>query len=126
MKPLMRPPHGQGARRLCCRGAALAAALLLAGCASSVTELPDSPQGRERSAAEYPAVHDLPPARHERALTDDEQVRLQKELAEASQSQPAKVEAIERADAKPPAPEPKPAEAKRPPSRQAAGTRPNP
>jgi hypothetical protein len=125
----MRPPRGQGARSLCRRVAVLAgavtAAFALAGCASSVTEMPDSPSARtERSAAEYPAVHDLPPARAERALTDAEQVKLQQELAAASQSQTAKIEAIERADVKPA--DPAPAEPKRPPRRQAAGTRPNP
>jgi hypothetical protein len=84
-----------------------------------VTELPDQPSGR--SVAEYPAVHDIPPARPERALTDEEQAKLHKELTAASQSAPAKVEEIERADAKP-----APVEPKRQPSRQAAGTRPNP
>jgi hypothetical protein len=122
MKPLMRPPRRGGIPPLRIVLLAGALAATLAGCASTVTELPDQPAGRsERSAAAYPAVHDLPPARQERALTDEEQVRLHKELAAASQSQPAKVEAIERADAKP-----APVEPKRQPSRQAAGTRPNP
>lgn len=129
MNPLMRPVRGQGAWRLCVWAAMGALAATLAGCASAVTELPDSPPAR--SASSFPAVHDLPPARDEKALTDAEQLKLQQDLTAAGQSLPAKVQAIEQADqpAQPvpkPAAKPAPAETKRPPGRQAAGTRPNP
>lgn len=124
MKPPKRLPPGQGARtRGCWRVAgALAATLILSACASTVADLSDpAPEGAPQAASAYPAVHDLPPTRAERALTDDEQVRLQKELTEAGHKQPAKVEEIERADGRP-----APSRAPRQPSRQAAGTRPNP
>jgi len=128
MNPLMRPVRGQGARRLCVWGAISALAATLAGCASAVTEMPDSPPGRTVSS--FPAVHDVPPAREEKALTDAEQLKLQQDLTAAGQSLPAKVQEIEQAD-KPVQPaakpaKPAPADTKRPPGRQAAGTRPNP
>ena len=124
MKPPTGLPAGPGARtpRRWPVAGALAAALTLTACASTVSDLADpaSPAAAQRTA--YPAVHDLPPARAERALSDDDQVKLQKELTEAAQGQNAKVEEIER-DARPAPVSPRPA---RPPSRQAAGTRPNP
>lgn len=124
MKPPKRSPPGPGARTLHFWriAGALAAALMLTACASTVADLADpaSPSAAQRAA--YPAVHDLPPARAARALSDDEQIKLQKELTEAGQSQPARVEEIER-EAKPVEAPPRPA---RPASRQAAGTRPNP
>jgi hypothetical protein len=97
---------------------------MLPACASTVADLADpaSPSAVQRAA--YPAVHDLPPSRGERALSDDEQVKLQKELTDAGASPAAKVEEIER-DARP-APAPVTARPARPPGRQAAGTRPNP
>ena len=69
--------------------AAAFAATALAGCsASSITErLPadvggepaDTP-ARPTAAYQYPAVHDMPPARPDEPLSDEAQVKLEKEL----------------------------------------------
>ncbi|HEX3708679.1 MAG TPA: hypothetical protein VHV56_02195 [Pseudolabrys sp.] len=68
--------------------AALGLACLLAGCSSSsvVAQLPgsmglpsDAP-ARPVVPYEYPAVHDMPPPRATKPLTEEEQFRLEKEL----------------------------------------------
>jgi hypothetical protein len=68
--------------------AALALAGLLAGCSASsvVAQLPgnmglpaDAP-ARPAVPYDYPAVHDMPPPRATKPLTEEEQIRLEKEL----------------------------------------------
>ena len=73
------------------RGAVLllGATTMVAGC-SSLSDVPtwagglpaDAP-ARPTVDAPFPAVHDVPPPRNERTLTDDQQVRLEKDLAAA-------------------------------------------
>ncbi|HEX5509271.1 MAG TPA: hypothetical protein VFX37_12275 [Pseudolabrys sp.] len=86
------------------------AALLgaLGGCTAAAIEdklpssvgLPADAPARPATPYEYPAVHDMPPPRSDTPLTEDEQIRLQKELttlrnkqeglnAEALKSKPA-------------------------------------
>jgi hypothetical protein len=77
---------------------ALAAALiagagLLAGCSGGSTisnhlptalgGLPEGAPQRPTTAAAYPAVHELPPARPTTVLTDAEQTKLESDLAAA-------------------------------------------
>jgi hypothetical protein len=64
-------------------------AALLGGCsASSVIDklpseigLPAGAPARPEAPYEYPAVHDMPPARASVTMTEEEQVKLEKELA---------------------------------------------
>ena len=69
--------------------AALGLATILTGCApgSMIDRLPGElgglPAGapaRPEAPYEYPAVHDMPPDRVSSPMTEDEQVRLEKEL----------------------------------------------
>jgi hypothetical protein len=67
---------------------ALALAGSLAGCASTVGDLPPQlgglPAGTPERAANppaYPAVHDMPPPRPNTVLTDDERKKAEAELA---------------------------------------------
>jgi hypothetical protein len=70
-------------------GAVLGLAVMLGGCsASSVIDklpadmgLPAGTPPRPDVPYEYPAVHDMPPARASATMTEEEQVRLEKELA---------------------------------------------
>ena len=88
--------------------AALGLAALLSACApgSVIDKLPGDlalPAGtpqRPATAYEYPAVHDMPPARVAPPLTEEQQVKLEKELDAARDRQ----ETID-------APAPKPAQA---------------
>ncbi len=66
---------------------ALLVAATLAGCSSVVDHVPQSmgglPEGtpaRPETQAAYPAVHDLPPARRDGALSDAESKRLREDL----------------------------------------------
>jgi hypothetical protein len=70
--------------------AALGLATVLAGCApGSVIDripgelggLPTGAPARPETPYEYPAVHDMPPDRASTPMTEAEQVRLEKELA---------------------------------------------
>jgi len=70
-------------------GLILALLMPLAGC-SAFSNPPNwaggAPEGappRPAARAEYPAVHDLPPRRAVRPLTDDEQARLTQDLMSA-------------------------------------------
>ena len=64
-------------------------AAMLSGCsASSVIDklpaemgLPAGAPARPEVPYEYPAVHDMPPARASVTMTEEEQVKLEKELA---------------------------------------------
>jgi hypothetical protein len=70
-------------------------AAALAGCsASSVIDklpaemgLPASSPARPETPYEYPAVHDMPPERASATMTEEEQMRLEKELANARDRQ---------------------------------------
>jgi hypothetical protein len=78
--------------------AALGLAAALAACASGsvIDKLPGDmglPAGtpqRPATAYEYPAVHDMPPARVARPLTEEQQVKLEKELDKARDRQEAR------------------------------------
>ena len=69
--------------------AVLGLATMLAGCsASSVIDklpadvgLPAAAPARPDVPYEYPAVHDMPPTRTSVTMTEEEQMRLEKELA---------------------------------------------
>lgn len=71
-------------------GLALGAAGLAGGCSigsvvadmpSAVGGLPANAPERPAQVAEYPAVHDMPPQRDAKPLSDAEQIRLQQDLA---------------------------------------------
>ncbi|HET9176312.1 MAG TPA: hypothetical protein VFN84_08135 [Pseudolabrys sp.] len=62
-------------------------ATVLSGCAPIIDRLPSElgglPAGapaRPQTPYEYPAVHDMPPNRASTPMTEEEQVRLEKEL----------------------------------------------
>ncbi len=108
--------------------AGLGLAIALAGCSPGpmIDKLPSGmglPAGTpERPAKpyEYPAVHDMPPDRSSAPMTEDEQVKLEKDLANTR----------DRQEGRPP-PAKKPASTvKKPPkeaeSGQTAGAKPNP
>jgi hypothetical protein len=70
----------------------LAGAMILAGCSGSIIAdhmpsmaggLPESAPQRPADPPAYPAVHDAPPARENAVLTDEEQRRLEADLAAA-------------------------------------------
>jgi len=109
-------------------GISLGLAVVLAGCSPGpiIDKLPSGvglPAGTpERPATpfEYPAVHDMPPDRMSVPMTEEEQVKLEKDLANVR----------DRQEGRPP-PARKPANAaKKPPSDaengQTAGAKPNP
>jgi len=68
--------------------AAAALAAALAGCsASSVVDrlptdlgLPEGTPARPAEAYQYPAVHDMPPPRPDQPLSDEQQVKMEKDL----------------------------------------------
>jgi len=96
--------------------AALGLAVALAGCAPGpvIDRLPGDvglPAGtplRPESSYQYPAVHDMPPVRSTPTMSEDEQLRLEKELAATRDRQegraaPAKKAAAAAAKASAPA-----------------------
>jgi len=96
-----------------------AVALALGGCSSasqvfekmpqSVGGLsPDAPKAPATSYA-YPAVHDMPAAREVKPLSDDEQLRLEKELLSTRDAQEKAVADDALANQPPPSPAPQPA-----------------
>jgi hypothetical protein len=99
------------------RLAALGLAAALAGCApgavidrlpGEVGGLPAGSPARPTTSYQYPAVHDMPPARSATPMSEEEQVKLEKDLA-ATREQQAR-EATEDPDkiAAPPPPPPPP------------------
>jgi hypothetical protein len=71
-------------------GAALGLATVLSGCApgpmidrlpNELGGLPAGAPARPQTPYEYPAVHDMPPNRASTPMTEEEQVKLEKELA---------------------------------------------
>lgn len=75
--------------------AALGLAAMLAGCSPGPIidrlpadmGLPAGTPARPETPYEYPAVHDMPPDRASAPMTEDEQLRLEKELANARDRQ---------------------------------------
>ena len=82
--------------------------------------LPAGAPARPATPYEYPAVHDMPPARATVPMTEDEQVKLEKELANIRDRQEGRTQ-----PSKKPAPKPKkqPNDAQ---NGQTAGAKPNP
>jgi hypothetical protein len=79
-------------RRTSTMAALATLALLLAGCATSIADLPvigvpsDAP-GRPKEVGAYPAVHDMPPDRQQSAMDPAEQARIERELMAARDRQ---------------------------------------
>ena len=73
-------------------GALLVSALALAGCSTSIADLPlvgtpaDAP-ARPKEAGAYLPVHDLPPDREEAAISAAERARIEAELVAARDRQ---------------------------------------
>ena len=73
-------------------GVLLLSALALAGCATSIADMPlvgtpaDAP-ARPKEAGTYLPVHDLPPDREEAAMAPSEQAKVLKELSVARDRQ---------------------------------------
>lgn len=118
-------------------GLSLALSLGLGGCASGgmIDQLPAALGGepeslppRPKTEYQFPAVHDMPPARATAPLSDNEQVTLEKELQAARDRQEALYGAAAGA-APPPAPKPAAPAAKKPAaakSGQTSGAKTNP
>jgi hypothetical protein len=112
--------------------AVFGAAVALAGCSPgplidrlpSDLGLPAGAPARPVAPYDYPAVHDMPPDRPSTPMTEEEQVKLEKDLARARDQQEGRLPQV-----KPPAKKPAPAAKK--PSKddengQTAGAKPNP
>ena len=112
--------------------AVFGAAVALAGCSPgplidrlpSDLGLPAGAPARPVAPYDYPAVHDMPPDRSSTPMTEEEQVKLEKDLARARDQQEGRPPQV-----KPPAKKPAPAAKK--PSKddengQTAGAKPNP
>ena len=73
-------------------GLATAPAVFLAGCASGPMidgMLPAGAPARPATPYEYPAVHDMPPPRTAPAMSEEQQLKLEKELTAARDRQEA-------------------------------------
>jgi len=75
-------------RRRAGAAALIGGAVLLAGCSSTMSELPTQLGGlpsntpaRPDSPPVYPAVHDMPPPRSAAVLTDEERKKVEADLA---------------------------------------------
>ena len=84
-----------GILRFAARAALLSAATALAACASTFANLP-SPIGlpadapaRPATSPDYPAVHDMPPARTDVVLTEEQRKKMEHDLATARDRQKA-------------------------------------
>jgi len=69
---------------------ALASALTLGGCATSIADLPLGPAdapARSKDVGDYLPVHDLPPDRTQAAMNPAEQARIEAELEAARERQ---------------------------------------
>jgi len=98
--------------------AALAAAAVPSGCTSFLSDLPvvGEPANvppRPEDPGAFPAVHDMPPPRDTKPLTEDERRKLEAELQKVRDEQAAKV-----APPPPPAPAPPPVAAKKSPDKK--------
>jgi hypothetical protein len=84
----------------------LGLATVLAGCAPGPVidrlpgelGLPAAAPVRPETPYEYPAVHDMPPDRASSPMTEDEQVRLEKELINVRDRQEGRPPATKKAD----------------------------
>jgi len=95
-----------------------AVALALGGCSSAsqvFEKMPQSVGGLSPDAPkapatpyDYPAVHDMPAAREVKPLSDDEQLRLEKELLSTRDAQEKAVADDALANQPPPSPAPPP------------------
>jgi hypothetical protein len=111
-------------------------AVLLAGCApgAMIDKLPDAvglPAGapaRPAQAADYPAVHDMPPPRADPALSTEQQVNVEKELNAARDAQEERLKAEPEPPAAPTAHAKQPAKkpAKKPAKGENTGAKTNP
>ena len=103
-------------------------AALLAGCSAgpigdtlpnSMGGLPEGAPARPRTQGQFPAVHDMPAARSTQPMSEEEQVRMEKDLQAIRDRQAAAA----KEDAPPaPAPAAKPA-AKKPADTKASGAK---
>jgi len=99
--------------------AALGLAAVLTGCSPGPVidrlpgdiGLPAGAPARPTTPYEYPAVHDMPPARSTAPMSDEEQLKLEKELTAVRERQEAK-EAKEAKEKAAPAAKKKPASVK--------------
>lgn len=107
-------------RRAVLGGCLLAATMVvgLAGCSAGplVDKLPEAVGGlpanapaRPTNPYQYPAVHDMPPPRAAKPLSEEEQVKLEKELQATRDRQAAEVTDEPQPEQKPAAPAKKPA-----------------
>ena len=114
-------------------GLAFVLASVLAGCSESLIDrlpgelggLPAGTPARPITPYQYPAVHDMPPPRATTPLSEDEQVRLEKELTAVRDRQEAREGRTPKKKDEPAAKKSKtkPGEAK---NGQAAGAKTNP
>ena len=125
--------------RRCLLAAGLVALTGTAGLAQSMMErlppsmggLPADAPAAPKTPYPYPAVHDMPPARTDKTLSDDQQSDLLRQLENARDRQVRKSDAERGADDDTPKPaavtKRKPSAAKKPPKPAAqAGVKPNP
>ncbi len=80
--------------RLLAASVLLASSLALAGCSTSIADLPAAgapadASAHPKEASGYLPVHDLPPERQEEPMKPDQQAKLQAELAAARDRQAA-------------------------------------
>jgi hypothetical protein len=116
--------------RVSCRSilVGLGLAMALAGCSPGPMidrlpadmGLPGGTPARPATPYQYPAVHDMPPARSTTTMTDEEQVKMEKDLAAVRDRQTAREGTAKTAV---PATKKKPADAG---SGQASGAKTNP
>jgi hypothetical protein len=81
---------GKQQNRVLAGAALLLMALALAGCSTSISEIPigsASSDTRPKEPAAYLPVNELPPAREEAAMPPDERAKMQKELIAAREHQ---------------------------------------
>lgn len=97
----------------------------------SMGGLPSDAPPPPKTTYQYPAVHDMPPPRADKTLTDDQQLDLENQLLNARDRQLRRAaqdaEAADDPDGKPPVTKKKPSGAKKAPKAAAqAGTKTNP
>ncbi len=85
--------------------ALLGGALALGGCSSAALMeqapaamggLPAGTPAAPAAAYRYPAVHDLPPPRADTPLTDEQQLKLEKQLQSARKKQEGEAESMQK------------------------------
>jgi hypothetical protein len=124
MKPMPRPLSTFESRRRLLPIVAMLAAAALGGCATNIGDqipanlggLPAGAPARPATPLDYPAVHDMPPARPVHILDEGQQERLQKDL----------IKARDRQESRNPKPQPKPKPKSKPKKPADTGTDPKP